>query len=444
MIITLTEEDIGVLLGNTFSIVVQYWDAFRPETQQRAVDMVGYLLKTYNVLIQSNISTIPLLKSIPALSKFELELGKLRKQVDQRHQYEAFRVRCQHENVTVVEQALSELVPFLQENQSFLHTSAVSEQPDALIGGLTRSVLDACVRFNDSRPEIACLCAQCLGLIGCVDPNRVEAIREKRDILVKDNFERADEAIEFVVFFFQEILVKAFLSATDPKAQGFLAYVIQELLKFCAFDIDVTARPRVDSHSNANVRRWLAIPLSVRNTLAPFLTSRYSLTVNFLKPDSTYPMFPSERSHGAWLRAFVLDLLGKAVGENAATIFPVCVRVIRAQDISIANFLLPYVALNVIVGGTDQQRKDIGEELLAVLNHLPPDDAHSRRESLKHSSEVGHFILFLKSCLLRHLDCFPSSRLSVKMDAGEEETNCQQWENSNSQEKWECAGGRRR
>ncbi|KAH0566290.1 hypothetical protein GP486_000316 [Trichoglossum hirsutum] len=393
MVITLTEEDIGVLLGNTFSIVVQYWDAFRPETQQRAVDMIGYLLKTYNGLIQSSISTIPLLKSIPALSEFELELGKLRKQVDQRYQYEAFRVRCQHENVTVVERALSELVPFLQENQSFLHISAVSEQPDALIGGLTRSVLDACVKFNDSRPEIANLCAQCLGLIGCVDPNRVEAIRGKRDILVKDNFERADEAIEFVVFFFQEILVKAFLSATDPKAQGFLAYVIQELLKFCAFDVDVTARSRVDSQSNANVRRWLAIPLSVRNTLAPFLTSRYSLTVNFMKPDSTYPIFPSERSHGAWLRAFVLDLLGKAVGENAATIFPVCVRVIRGQDISIANFLLPYVALNVIVGGTDQQRKDIGKELLAVLDHHPLDDTHARRESLKHSSETVFQVL---------------------------------------------------
>ena len=225
-----------------------------------------------------------------------------------------------------------------------------------------------------------------------MDPNRVEAIREKRDILVKDNFERADEAIEFVIFFLQEILVKAFLSATDPKAQGFLAYVIQELLKFCKFDIDVTARPRADNLLDANVRRWLEIPQSVRNTLAPFLTSRYSLTVNFLKPDSTYPMFPSERSHGGWLRAFVLHLLGKAVGENAATIFPVCVRVIRAQDISIANFLLPYVALNVIVGGTDQQRKDIGEELLAVLDHHPADDTHARRESLKHSCEVGHFI----------------------------------------------------
>ena len=116
MIVTLTEEDIGVLLGNTFSIVVQYWNAFRPETQQRAVDMISYLLKTYNGLIQSTISTIPSLASIPTLSEFELELGKLRREVDQRHQYEAFIARCQHENVTVVEQALSELVSFLRDN----------------------------------------------------------------------------------------------------------------------------------------------------------------------------------------------------------------------------------------------------------------------------------------------------------------------------------------
>jgi len=409
MIVTLTEDDIGGLLGNTFSIVVQYWNIFRPETQQRAVDMIEYLLRTCNDLIQSGISTVPSLGSIPALSNFESELGRLRDQVDVRHQYEAFGARCQHENVTVVEQALSELVPFLQDNQTFLHISAVSEQPDAVIGELARSILDACVRFNDSRPEIASLSAQCLGLIGCLDPNRVEAVREKKDILVRDNFERADEATEFVVFFLQEILVKAFLSATDPKAQGFLAYVIQELLKFCAFDTGITLRSRLDGNTNANVRRWLAIPLSVRNTLTPFLNSRYSLKVNILKPESTYPIFPSERSHGAWLRAFVLDLLGKAVGENAEMIFPVCVRVIRAQDISIANFLLPFIALNVIVGGTDQQRRDIGGELLAVLDHQLLDDTHVRRESLKHSSEVNHTTrpkqLHTKECL----DCFPSS-----------------------------------
>src|SRR5579862_1552127 len=193
MIVTLTEDDIGGLLGNTFSIVVQYWNIFRPETQQRAVDMIEYLLRTCNDLIQSGISTVPSLGSIPALSNFESELGRLRDQVDVRHQYEAFGARCQHENVTVVEQALSELVPFLQDNQTFLHISAVSEQPDAVIGELARSILDACVRFNDSRPEIASLSAQCLGLIGCLDPNRVEAVREKKDILVRDNFERSEE-----------------------------------------------------------------------------------------------------------------------------------------------------------------------------------------------------------------------------------------------------------
>jgi serine/threonine-protein kinase ATR len=84
--------------------------------------------------------------------------------MDLRHQYQAFIRRCQNENITVVIQALTELIPFLNENQAFLHNSAVSEQPDPVIAQLTRSVLDVCVRFNESREDIAGLCAQCLGL----------------------------------------------------------------------------------------------------------------------------------------------------------------------------------------------------------------------------------------------------------------------------------------
>jgi serine/threonine-protein kinase ATR len=74
-----------------------------------------------------------------------------------------------------------------------------------------------------------------LGLIGCLDPNRIETIREKREILVPSNFERADETIDFVLYFLEEVLVK-FLSATNTKAQGFLAYAMQEFLKFCELE----------------------------------------------------------------------------------------------------------------------------------------------------------------------------------------------------------------
>ncbi|KAK5016229.1 serine/threonine-protein kinase M1, partial [Cryomyces antarcticus] len=282
---------------------------------------------------------------------------------------QAFSQRCEDENAAVVVQALHELVSWLEKNQQFIHESAVSEQPSPVVGKLTRSVLDACIRFAEDRADIVSLCTQALGMIGCLDPNRVEATRHKRDILVKSNFDRADEVIDFVAFFLERVLVKAFHSVTNARAQGFLAYVMQELLKSCGFDKVATYRPG-GSQSNSSYQRWMEIPSTVRSTLTPFLSSRYVLTTSTTIPaPRNYPIFSTKFSHSAWLRAFVFDLLQRGTGVNAKMIFPVLARIIRGHDISISIFLLPFAALNVTVGGTDGEAKDVGKELLTVLEH---------------------------------------------------------------------------
>jgi len=394
LITTLGEEDIESLIDQTFSIITRNWHAFQPDTQQRAYEVIGHLLKNHSGLIRNVVNTIPSLMSIPLMSKFEAELGRLKAQMDLRHQYQAFIRRCQNENITVVIQALTELIPFLNENQAFLHNSAVSEQPDPVIAQLTRSVLDVCVRFNESREDIAGLCAQCLGLIGCLDPNRIETIREKREILVPSNFERADETIDFVLYFLEEVLVKAFLSATNTKAQGFLAYAMQEFLKFCELETTVTFRPR-DVQSNDNYRRWVALPESVRNTLTPFLTSKYVITASVAKAECTYPIFFSGMTYGTWVRTLVLDLLQKGNGENVKMIFPVCSRIIRAQDISISNFLLPFTALNVVIGSKKSEIDELKRELVRVLEQPLPGASHAARETLISCSQVRQSLQLL-------------------------------------------------
>jgi serine/threonine-protein kinase ATR len=390
MLSSLETEDIETLVERTFSVVVQSWESLAPKTQERAASMIEHLIKKHGALIRNNIENIPSLATAPLLAKYEAEIGKLKAQFDLRHQYQSFSKRCQNENVTVVKQALAELVPFLRQNQSFVHLSAVSEQPDPVISDLIRSVLDACIKFTESERDIAQLCAQSLGLIGCLDHNRVEAVREKRDIVLVSNFERADEAIDWVMFLLQEILVKAFLSATNTSAQGFLAYAMQELLVFCELDTSVTFRTR-DTQTSANYRRWAALPESVRNTLTPFFSSRYAVTADLTRPAATYPIFSSKLSHGTWLRTFLADLLQKGTGENSKMLFPVCSRVIRGQDIAIANFLLPFVALNVIVGDNEEYAIYVGQELLLILEYGGEGGYSSVNETLKLCSEVSSF-----------------------------------------------------
>ncbi|KAI9851275.1 MAG: serine/threonine-protein kinase M1 [Thelocarpon superellum] len=418
MMVSLEAEEIECMIESTFCIVVQKWEELGTLVQQQAAAMVGHLLRRHGDVIKANIGAIPSLAAIPLMAKYEAEIAKLKAQMDVRHHYLAFSHRCQHENVTVVKQAMVELIPYLREHQSFLHTAAVSEQPDPVVADLMRAILDACIRFTALETDLPRLCAECVGLIGCLDPTRVEAVREQPDILVLSNFDSADETVDWVFFLLREFLVKAFMSATNTNAQGFLAFAMQELLKFCDVDATVTHRFQ-DARASDNYRRWIALPESIRNTLTPFLTSRYVVSVATTRPACSYPIFSAELSHGTWLRTFVTDLLQKGTGDNACMLFPVCSRTIRAQDIAIANFLLPFTALNVIVGGPEEQAEEVGLELLTVLQHNAPGASHAERENLKLCSEtVFHVLDYLSRWMQEHKKGAGHPRPALNRDSG--------------------------
>jgi serine/threonine-protein kinase ATR len=405
LLTTLGEDDVENLINPTFAIIAEYWNSFNSTVQSRTHDMISLLVKTHASMVREMVIAIPALPNVPLLSKFENELSTLRAQEDPRHQFQAFTLRCLDENSIVVLRALNELEAYLMEHQSFLQNSAISEQPDPVISQLIRALLDACVRFSESSSAIAVLCARSLGLIGCLDPTRIEAIRESNDMLVLSNFEKAEETIDFVIFFFQEVLVKAFLSATNTRAQTFLGYVIQELLRFCAFDTSVTFRGG-DAQLSSKYRRWIAIPEAIRNTLTPFLTSQYILTTPASLNDRSYPIYRHDISHPNWLRDFVFDLLRKGSGENAAKMFPVLRRAVRGQDISIPSFLLPFATLNIVVGGTDSERRDITLELLEVLCQPVPENNPKQRENMISCSQVSRKINLSRYVLIYYRTSF--------------------------------------
>jgi serine/threonine-protein kinase ATR len=387
LISSLSEEDIEPLIDQTLAIVIRYWDRLTGDSRKHAYQLIDHILTTHPNLVRDTFNTMPSLASIPEMAPFEAKINELRAQMDVRSQFLALIRRCQSENATVVEQALEELLPFLSGNEEFLHVSVLSEQPDPVIAQLTRVLLDCCVKFNTSSDSITLLSSQCLGLVGCLDPNRVETVKEKRDILVLSNFDRMEDTVEFVLFFLQHVLVEAFLSASNTRAQGFLAYSMQNLLKICNLNTAVTQRTR-DLQGDEKYQRWMELPESVRNTLTPFLTSTYTVTVVGATSKVAYPLLSTKMTHSEWLRTLVQDLLQTGSGDNAKLIFAVCSRVVKGQDISISSFLLPFAVLNRIVGGTEQELQDLQLELMNVLSHPLPDTNNSVRENIISSSQV--------------------------------------------------------
>lgn len=391
MIRSLDDEDVSGMLESTFSTIIQQWQLFDDSTRAYAQELMEYILNQRLQTLGINVDLLPSLTQVPELQPCEERLEKMRSKSDVRQKYRIFCKRIGHEHASVVTQGLTELAKYLRENQGFLQASAASEQPEKVVGELLRTILDACVKFNGSNVDIACHAAECLGIIGCIDSNRVEAVRERKEIVVLSNFDDAGDTTNFVLFLLKEVLVKAFLSATNPKAQGFFSYAMQELLRKCDFSVVVSEYRKQSNHTEDAERlykKWLELPDGVRTTLTPFLSSRYTVTamsINVVK----YPIFSSTTSYRVWLRDFVLDLLQKPHNNNASLIFDPLCRVIKTPDNSVANFLLPYAVLHNVVLGSAQDRDDIIKEILKILAHDTPTDSHNELNNVKLCSEVS-------------------------------------------------------
>jgi serine/threonine-protein kinase ATR len=385
----LEANEVMLVVDQTFALIVQHWSLFSEETQLKASKMIVSLTQKYDKQLRERIEYLPSLASIPMLSKTEGELVRLKAMVGPIKIFQSFGNRCKDQNAVVVRQALKELVHYLDANQKHLHQSLIGQKPLPVLEALTRSLLDASIRFSDDHYDISILCAQCLGIIGGLDPHRVESVREKKRVLMLSNFSRRDEDIDFVALLLEQVLVKVFLSTTNAKAQGWIAYVIQEMLKHCGFSA-LQAHNMRSSQSSTEAQRWSEIPETVRNVLTPFLSSRYSVNLNpnlhYQGPQ--YPIFANSTSHGTWLQTFVYDLLQKGQGVNVEMVFPVLARVIRGYDLSIATFILPFAALNVIVSDDEDNTSNVAGELLTVLQTEIHSPEQSDATLIKQCSEV--------------------------------------------------------
>jgi serine/threonine-protein kinase ATR len=414
------EDEVESLIDQTFAVIVHYWSGFSANTERRAYDTIAELLKDHNAMIRDRIQMLPSLHGIEILQKFESEISRLKGTIDPIVHFEAYSLRCSDENAVIVQRALSDLSPFLELHQKVIHESAISQQPSPVIARLSRALLDAVVRFKESDRAIPELAARCLGAIGSIDPNRVDQTREKHEILMLSNFEKASEVIDFVADMLERVLVDAFHSAPTGRAQTYLAYTMQELLKFCGFR-SVLYKPR-SSQAGPVYQRWIQIPESVRSTLTPFFNTKYVLVHPSMPGDGeTFPLLKPGMTHGTWLRTFVFNLLHKAMTENAQMVFPVLSRVIWGHDISIPTFLLPFVVLNIVVGGNDEDIHTINTEFLRVLSIDIDGVDSSAAEQVKQCSEVSHYMPKLHwmyvPCLLAS-EYISSPRLSLSVAPG--------------------------
>lgn len=387
MFVSLDESDIVGLIDQTLAVTIKAWPDIAPDTRQTAKRVLKQVLAKNKAAIQDCIDEIPSLISIPELSEIENELQSMRQHRDALDDLSPYVYRLRHDTLIVVQLALTELVDKLRAKSDLIHASLIGEQPDNVIAELIRAILDCRVNFGHDL-EIMEKAAQCLGAIGQVDPSRVESVREKSSMVVLSNFGVAAETTSFLMFFMQNVVVKEYLSAATLRSKTFLGWSLQELLKLCQITPEVASRTRVAGTLSSRDRQWLDLHDETRLVLTPFLTSKFLAPPKKATEKCLHPIFKPQVFFEKWLTDFTLELLTKGSSPNTKLVFDVCWRMVRfGQGTTISTFLLPYAALNSLLDGTEQDRKDLEKELLCVLRQPCHELENTLQENVRRASQ---------------------------------------------------------
>ncbi|KAG7860924.1 hypothetical protein KL939_001491 [Ogataea angusta] len=278
--------------------------------------------------------------------------------------------RFQADNKWVVLQVLDDFKSFLDSHQLDIHKTYLNDSRLLpLFSSLLAHIMAVSNKFSVTNTEIPRKCAEVLACLGALDLTKVGHYfnRAHKRIILVSNLGNHREMAEFSVYFLNNILVKAFVASTDPQKQLFLAYSMQEYLKI----LDLTPE-NIQSKEAPESLVWAKLNKLSQTVLRPLLVSRY-MKNSYGYMALTYPCYKNTKKHSFWIREFTEDLLHRSedvrkLPKNAKAIFGTCSIIIKDQDLSIAEFLLPYTALMMIVYGDDRIKADIESEMITILN----------------------------------------------------------------------------
>jgi serine/threonine-protein kinase ATR len=205
---------------------------------------------------------------------------------------------------------------------------------------------------QDHNLEARRACAEALGELGAIDPERLNLVIESK---IEDDQDDDQIAIKLI----NNYLVRVYKTAQDPDVQDRSAYAIQEILK------DRNINPKKKNGL------WKQIPAEIQQIVHPFLNSQYKVqTVS--EKELTTPIYRQNMAYVFWLTKWTKKL----ITHSAKKIFSACGQVLTA-DVEIAHYLLPHLVIE-LYESDDVARQDITREILAVLESSASDGTLGR------------------------------------------------------------------
>lgn len=359
--------EIVPVIGQTGAALLAAWPRFGPAEKKEAAAILKYIVIDSETELRGHISALP---SLEALSKDIPEICARLRTV--RGNWGAEQVlknllsRVASEHAAICLQSLHDLKAFLLQRRDYMFSITSGSVFDGLVGEMVSVLFSTATRTDDQHAEMRDLCFECMGVLGAVDPDRFEQPSEEPIRPLLHNFEDEDEAVELAVRLVSDLLVSSFRATDDTKHQAALAFAIQELLKFCGFTPSLVHQTGISPPSVKAKARWSNLPKAVVDTVAPLLNSKYS--VEHGQPTSrSHPVYNHTDSFRDWIQSWATQLILAVKGERAKTLFGTLRAVIRGDDLTIAQYILPHLVLNIMISGPTRDQQMISQEFQAVL-----------------------------------------------------------------------------
>lgn len=367
---------IGPFIGQTAASLVASWPRFGDKEKEVARQILTFIvIDSHSELRKYLLQEFPNLEELRTdIPKICDKLASIGSSTAKRpeHRLQHILDRAANENSSICGQALTELKAFLVKEKSYVERITSGNTFDPVVGKVVH-ILFATLSRDDETESLRDVCLENMGILGAVDPDRFKHDSADHSNELLQDFNDKDEVGDFAVHLIKDVLVRAFKATNDTKHQAALAYAIQELLKFAGFSASLLAH---GNEGNTNLRgvtialrvrqRWAKVPREILDTIAPLLESKYSVHLSDPTPRQT-PIYHHSKSYKDWLQQWTNELIIGANGDYAKTMFGIFRSVIRDHDLSIAQYILPHLVLNILVLGSNEQQIQLRKEIAAVL-----------------------------------------------------------------------------
>ena len=353
-----------------------------------AKECLEYIVVECGDKLGPHLDEIADLRRYQELQTASARLSELRSDETPENQLRRILNRTSNENYLVACQAMEELKSFmLSKHSGFIHDLASGDAFSPLVSEIVSKLMAAAARDDDDAEPLRLLAYHCLGIFGAVDPDRFELSSGDENAALFSNFDDENDAVAFALYLISDVLAGVFRSASDLNYQTQVAYVIQELLKFCKFTPNILSAAPPSSITLKIRRRWEVLPKHVVETVAPFLESKYHKKNQLEIRDSGVVYFV-QPTYREWIQQWTAYLLDKAVGTHVNAIFPLFNWIIVHKDASIAHRLLPHLVLNLMIFGPEEEVELIRLEILTVLQDQVNPDGKSTNDKRFLSTQV--------------------------------------------------------